>query len=156
MDNGNRYRKPYTDIPIYIIVIFQSQTRSGPDQTQNNAIFDRLDVIEASCNIGSLRYPDNEYQIDFDRNKYNDAYNEVRRFYKDYIQGEGSVLILHFKDFKEIYPLWVFDLRAQKDAILQSQPIQVKFKFRAGYDAVANNYQATALVLTTKNYICKQ
>ena len=82
-----------------------------------------MDVIEASCSIGSHRYPSNEMQIDFERNKYNDAYNEVRRFYKDYIQGEGSPYIT-FKDFKELYPLWVFDLRAQKDNF-QSQPIQV-------------------------------
>ena len=87
-------------------------------------------------------------QIDFERNKYNDAYNEIRRFYKDYIQGEGSPYIT-FKDFKEIYPLWVFGLRAQKENF-QSQPIQVKFKFRTGYDAVVDNYKATALVLTQK------
>ena len=103
----------HTDVPIYVIVGFQSQTRFGPDQTQNNGIFDTLDVFEASCNIGSVRYPDNEMQIDFDRNKYNESFNEVRRFYKDYIQGEGAPYIT-FKDYK-IYPLWVFDLRAQKD-----------------------------------------
>ena len=137
-----------TDVPIYVIVGFQTAARAGPNQTQNNAIFDRLDVIEASCNIGTVRYPDNEYQIDFTRNKYNEPYNEIRKFYKDYIGGEGSPYIT-FKDFKELYPLWVFDLRAQKDNP-SAQPIQVKFKFRAGYDATTANYQATALVLTQK------
>ena len=105
-------------------------------------------MIEASCIIGTVRYPDHEYQVDFDRNKYNEPYNEIRRFYKDYIRGEGSPYIT-FKDYKELYNLWVFDLRAQKDNP-SAQPIQVNFKFRAGYDAVANNYQATALVLTQK------
>ena len=133
-------------MPIYVIVCFQSADRTGPEQTQNNAIFDSPDIIEASCNIGTVRYPDNEYQIDFTRNKYNEPYNEIRKFYKDYIGGEGSPYIT-FKDFKELYPLWIFDLRSQKDNPA-SQPIQVKFKFRAGYDAVGENYQATALVLT--------
>ena len=137
-----------TDVPIYVIVGFQSAARAGPNQEQNNAIFDRLDVIEASCNVGTVRYPDHEYQVDFDRNKYNEPYNEIRRFYKDYIKGEGSPYIT-FKDFKELYNLWVFDLRAQKDNP-SAQPISINFKFRAGYDAVANNYQATALVLTQK------
>ena len=137
-----------SDIPIYVIVGFQTADRSGPDQTQNNAIFDRLDIIEASCNIGSVRYPEHEYQVDFNRNKYNEPYNEIHRFYKDYIKGEGSPYIT-YKDFKELYNLWVFDLRAQKDNP-SAQPISVRFKFRAGYDAVANNYQATALVLTQK------
>ena len=54
-----------------------------------------------------------------------------------------------FKDFKELYPLWVFDLRAPKDNP-SAQPIHVNFKFRLGYDAKGNNYQATALVLTQK------
>ena len=136
------------NVPIYVIVGFQSAARAGPNQEQNNAIFDRLDVIEASCNVGTVRYPEHEYQVDFERNKYNEPYNEIRRFYKDYIKGEGSPYIT-FKDFKEIYNLWVFDLRAQKETP-SPQPIQVNFKFRTGYDAVANNYQATALVLTQK------
>ena len=136
------------DIPIYVIVGFQSQARTGPDQRQNNAVFDRLDVIEASCDIGSVRYPEHEYQVDFTRNKYNEPYNEIRRFYKDYIKGEGSPYI-SFKDFKELYNLWVFDLRDQKDNP-SSQPISVEFKFRVGYDVVTANYQATALILSQK------
>ena len=137
-----------TDVLIYVITGFQTAARAGPDQTQNNAIFDRLDVIEASCNVGTVRYPDHEYQIDFNRNKYNEVYNEVRRFYKDYIKGEGAPSI-SFKDFKEIYNLYVFDLRAQKDNP-SAQPIRLNFKFRTGVDVVANNYQAIALVFTQK------
>ena len=136
------------DFPIYVIVGFQSQARTGPDQRQNNAVFDRLDVIEASCNIGSVRYPEHEYQVDFTKNKYNEPYNEIKRFYKDYIKGEGGPYIT-FKDFKELYNLWVFDLRNQKDNP-SSQPISVDFKFRVGYDAVTANYQATALILSQK------
>ena len=136
------------NVPIYVIVGFQSAARAGPNQEQNNAMFDRLDVIEASCNVGTVRYPEHEYQVDFERNKYNEPYNENRRFYKDYIKGEGSPYKT-FKDFKELYNLWVFDLRAQKDNP-SAQPIQVNFKFRAGCDAVVANYQATALVLTQK------
>ena len=79
---------------------------------------------------------------------YNEPYNEIRRFYKDYIKGEGSPNI-SFKDFKELYNLWVFDLRNQKDNP-SSQPISVDFKFRVGYDAVTANYQATALILSQK------
>ena len=137
-----------TDIPICVIVGFQSAARTGPDQTQNNAIFERPDVIEASCNVGSVKDPDNEFQKDFNRNKNNEPYNEIRQFYKDYIKGEGSPYIT-FKEFKELYNLYVFDLRAQKH-IPAAQLIGVNFKYRAAYDAVANNYQAVALVLTQK------
>ena len=108
----------------------------------------RTDIIEASCNVGTVRYQDHEIQIDFQRNKYNEPYNEVRIFYKDYIKGEGAPYI-SFRDFKELYNLHVFVLRTQKDNA-SAQPIRVDFKLRAGYYAVATNYQATALVLTQK------
>ena len=43
---------------------------------EKKAIFDRLDVTEASCNVGTVRYPEHEYQVDFDRSKNNEPYNE--------------------------------------------------------------------------------
>ena len=79
-----------SDVPIFVIVGFQSAARTGPDQDQYNAIFDRLDVIEATCIVGCVRYPDHEFQIDYQRNKNNEVYNEVRRFYKDYIKRSQS------------------------------------------------------------------
>ena len=107
------------------------------------------DIIECSCHIGAVKFPDtNEYQVDFERNKYNDLYNEVRRFYKDFIHGEGSPYI-SFKDFRELYPFIIFDLRANKDMV-SSQSVQAKFRFRAGYDAVGANLQAIGLLLTQK------
>ena len=137
------------ELLIYAIIAFQNQDRFSPDQTQNNAIFDHPDIIEASCHIGSVKFPDtNEYQVDFERNKFNDLYNEVRRFYKDFIKGEGSPYI-SFKVFKELYPFIIFDLRANKD-MLSSQSVQARFRFRGGYDAVAQNFQAIGLLLTQK------
>ena len=58
-----------SDVPMIVIVGFQSAARAGPDQTQNNSIFDRPDIIEASCNVGTVRYPDHDFQIDYQRNK---------------------------------------------------------------------------------------
>ena len=74
----------------------------------------------------------------------------MRRYYKDYVKTEGSPFI-KFRDFKELYNLWVLDSRAQKENP-SAQPISIHFKFRAGYDAVADKNQATALVLTQKSH----
>ena len=112
------------DIPIYIIVGFQSQARTRLDLRQNNAIFDTLDVLEASCNIGSVRYPEHEYQVDFERNRYIVPYNEIRRFYNKYIKSKESPYITP-KDFNELYNLRVFDLRAQ-NIILHQIHFQLK------------------------------
>ena len=56
---------------------------------------------------------------------------------------------ISFKDFKELYPFIIFDLRANKDMV-SSQSVQAKFRFRAGYDAVGQNLQAIGLLLTQK------
>ena len=81
-----------TDIPTYVIVGFQTTVRVRPDQTQNNAIFGRPDMIEASCIVGTTRYPDNEFQVDFLRNKYFEPYNEIRDFIK--ITSKVKVLLI--------------------------------------------------------------
>ena len=47
-------------------------------------------MIEASCNLGTLRYPDHEFQIDFQKNICIEPYSEIRRFYKDYIKEDGA------------------------------------------------------------------
>ena len=75
-----------SDIPVYVIVAFQTAARAGPYQTQNNAIFDRLDVIEASCNVGTVGYPDKEYQKDFQSNKYIEHYNEIFKEFNEYFK----------------------------------------------------------------------
>ena len=62
---------------------------------------------------------------------------------------EKVVLIYYFKDFKELYPFIIFDLRANKDMV-SSQSVQARFRFRAGYDAVGQNLQAIGLLLTQK------
>ena len=92
---------------------FKHKINYAPDQTQNNAIFDRPDVLEANCIVGSLKYPDTKNQIDFERNKYNDVYNEMRRFYKDFIGRQGTPYI-SYKDFKELYPCLFYDLEITK------------------------------------------
>ena len=57
----------------------------------------------------ATKFPDtNEYQVDFERNKYNDLFNEVKRFYKDFIQWRRSTIHYHYKDFEELYPFRYF------------------------------------------------
>ena len=137
------------DIPIYVIVGFQTAARIGPDQTQNNGVFDILDVIGASLKIGSERYPDNEMQIDYNRNNYDEPYNELKRFKKEYIGEQSLPPFITYKEFKDLYNLYVFDIRNQKEH-LSAQQLQIKFQFRAGYDAAAQNATAFALVLKNR------
>ena len=87
-------------------------------------------------------------QIDYSRNKYIDAYNEVVKFYKHALCREGSPKIT-FNEFRDNYSLYVVDITAQQDHIA-AQTIQLDFKFRAGEDIVGQNYLAIALILTKR------
>ena len=137
------------DIPIDVIVGFQSAARLSPDQTQNNGVFDQLDIIGASLKVGSERYPDNEMSLDYNINKYSDAYRELKKFKKEYIGEQSLNPYITYKEFKDLYNIYVFDIRNQK-AHLSAQQLQVKFTFRAGFDATTLNATAFALVLKNR------
>ena len=136
-------------LPIYVIVGFQSADRLGPAQTQNNGVFDQLPIIEAYCKIGSVKYPDESINLDYLRNDYDDGYNEVLKFFREYVGEQTVTPYITFQDFKEKYNLYLFDLRNQRDHIA-SQQVTATFKFVAGDDVVAENYTAFALVLTNR------
>ena len=78
----------------------------------------------------SVKFPDsNEYQVDFERNKYNDLYNEVRRFYKDFIQGEGSPYIV-LKILKN-YILLLYLILELIKIWLSSQSVQARISIQS-------------------------
>ena len=135
------------DIPLQIIVGFQSIERLQ-SQTQNNGVFDQLNITSAQCRIGTDRYPDQPYTLDYTRNKYNDAYEAVRNYYYDFMEGKSSPY-LTFKDLKTLYPFLLFDLRAQKE-YLASQPIYIDIEFAEGFDAVGGDYMGIAVSSSRK------
>jgi hypothetical protein len=133
------------DIPIYVIVGFQSQARQGPSQTANNGVFDQLDIISASVKIGSERYPDNSINLDYDRNNYNDAYEAIKRIKEEHFGVKELPPLINYKEFKDLYNIYVFDIRNQKEH-LSAQQITINFQFRAGFN-IAPNFSAIGLVL---------
>ena len=65
--------------PSFIIVGFQARNKID-SQTLDNAIFDRLPVSNAVCKIGSEKSPDDGIECDYDRDKYDQAYSEIKTF----------------------------------------------------------------------------
>ena len=140
------------ELPIYCNIGFQNQDRFSVQIKHKIMLYSiSPDIIECSCVIGSTKFPDcNEYQVDFERNKYNDSYNEVRRFYEHFIQGEGKPYI-SFKDYKELYPFIIFALRQLKKMLLASQSSSKQdFVSEQEMMVLEQNLQAIGLLLTQK------
>ena len=66
--------------PLFIIVGFHA--RNNTDfQTHNNATFNRLTFSNAVCKIGSKTFSLDGIDCDYDRDKYDQAYHEIKTFY---------------------------------------------------------------------------
>ena len=81
-------------------------------------------------------------KIDYTRNIYDDAYNEVLSFYKNQI-GLPHIPLISRAEFKANYNFYIFDLRYQPEHI-SAQPMKVFFEFA---NAPAAGISAHALVL---------
>ena len=129
-----------------MIVGFQARNKID-SQTHDIATFDRLLVSNAVCKIGSEKYPDDGKECDYDRDKYDQAYNEIENFY--HLKSETNLLnpFIDLHKFRRSSNFYVFGLSKQKDQIA-SQPIRLEFKFNAAFGVA--DYIAYALVLTPK------
>ena len=83
--------------------------------------------------------------LNYARNDYDDAYNEVQNFYYNNVSSIQEPGISR-RDFKEHYNFYIFDLRYQKEHI-SAQQLQLQFKFSAAPGA---GFVARALVLTRR------
>ena len=112
--------KSSPDIPRFIIVGFQANKNN--DQTTNPAIFDSLYVRNIYVTLNSKRYPDTDYDNDFKKNQYSRIYGDASLFRKKFynmdelISNPGIDPI----DYKEIFPLYVFDVTKQSEKLKTS------------------------------------
>ena len=132
--------------PTYVVVGFQARNEIV-SQTHNNSTFDRLSVSNAVCKIGSQNHPDDQKECNYNRDKYDQAYYEIKSFYN--LHSESNLLkpFISLHKFRTSYNFYVFDLSKQNSPIA-SDPIRLEFKFSAGFGVA--DFVAHALVLTPK------
>ena len=53
----------------------------------NNEI-NRLDVVETSCHVKTVRCPENEFQVEIDQKNHSETYGKLMRLYRNYIESE--------------------------------------------------------------------
>ena len=137
--------KSSPDIPRFIIVGFQS----GKNNTQegNPAIFDHLFVRNIYVTLNAKRYPDTDYDNNFTENRYSKIYGDATLFRKKFFNMDELVSNsgLNPVDYKNIFPLYLFDVSKQSEKLKTSvSDIHIKAFFNAN-PAGGNNPPANTM-----------
>ena len=136
--------KSSPDIPRFIIVGFQSDKNNN--QEQNPAIFDHLYVRNIYVTLNAKRYPDTDYDNDFNKNQYSRIYGDASSFRKKFFNMDELVSNsgINPLEYKNLFPLYVFDVTKQSEKLKTSvSDIHIK----AFFDNVpgANNPPANTI-----------
>ena len=97
--------KSSPDIPRFIIVGFQSGKNNL--QTENPAIFDNCDIRNIYVTLNAKRYPDTDYENDFNNNKFSRIYGDAALFRKKFYNMDELISNHNINpvDYKNLYPL---------------------------------------------------
>ena len=122
--------KSSPDIPRFIIVGFQ--TNKNNNQETNPAIFDHCDVRNIYVTLNAKRYPDIDYENNFKINKFSRIYGDAATFRKKFYNMDELVSNHNINpvDYKNLYPLFVFDVTKQSEKLKTSvSDIHIKASF---------------------------
>ena len=146
--------KSSPDIPRFIIVGFQSGRNNN--QEQNPAIFDHLYVRNIYVTLNAKRYPDTDYDNDFNKNQYSRIYGDASSFRKKFFNMDELVSNsgINPLDYKNLFPLYVFDVTKQSEKLKTSvSDIHIKAFFDndpAGGNNPPDNTMAYAVIISDR------
>ena len=146
--------KSSPDIPRFIIVGFQSDKNNN--QEQNPAIFDHLYVRNIYVTLNAKRYPDTDYDNDFNKNQYSKIYGDASSFRKKFFNMDELVSNsgINPLDYKNLFPLYVFDVTKQSKKLKTSvSDIHIKAFFDndpAGGNNPPANTMAYAVIISDR------
>ena len=146
--------KSSPDIPRFIIVGFQSGKNNN--QERNPAIFDHLYVRNIYVILNAKRYPDTDYDNDFNKNQYSRIYGDASSFRKKFFNMDELVSNsgINPLDYKNLFPLYVFDVTKQSEKLKTSvSDIHIKAFFDndpAGADNPPVNTMAYAVIISDR------
>ena len=124
--------KSSPDIPRFIIIGFQ--TGKNNNQTTNPAIFNHLYVRNIYVTLNAKRYPDTDYDNDFEKNHYSRIYGDAAIFRKKIYNMDELISNCNIDplEYKDLYPLYVFDVTKQSEKLKTSvSDIHIKASFNS-------------------------
>jgi len=134
--------------PRYVIVAFQ--TEKDGDQVKNASVFDHVNVQNMYVMLNSTRYPAVDYNLSFTKQQFSRVYGDAAAFRTKFYNMDELVSNPNItpSDFKDLYPLFVFDVSKQSERLKTSvMDIQIKTKFSQN---VPDGTEAFAMVISDK------
>ena len=147
--------KSSPDIPRFIIVGFQIERNNN--QEQNPARFDNCNIGNIYVTLNAKRYPDTDYDINFNENRFCRIYGDSSTFRKKFYNMDELVSNHNINpvDYKNLYPIFVFDVTKQSEKLKTAvSDIHVKMRFNTNpaLDRLNNlqNVMAYAVIISDR------
>ena len=140
--------KSSPEVPRFIIVGFQ--TGKSNIQTENASTFNNVNVSNIYVMLNSMRYPTTDYNISFLAQKFSRVYGDVVEFRSKFFNMDELVSNPNITpaDYKDLYPLFLFDVSKQSEKLKYSTTdIQIKMFFSANVPA---NTEAYAVIISDR------
>ena len=140
--------KSSPEVPRFILVGFQ--TDKSKNRKKNTSTFNNVNVSNIYAMLNSMRYPTTDYNISFLAQKLSRVYGDVAEFRAKFFNMDELVSNPNItpSDYKELYPLFLFDVSKQSEKLKYSTTdIQIKMHFSAGIPA---NTQAYAVIISDR------
>ena len=100
-------------------------------------------MLKIFVTLNSTRYPEVDYQISFTRQQFSRAYSDAALFRSKFFNMDGLVSNPNISpsDYKDFYPLFLFDVSKQSERLKYSvTDIQMKAFFNDNVDARTEAY----------------
>ena len=147
--------KSSPDIPRFIIVGFQIERNNN--QEQNPARFDNCNIGNIYVTLNAKRYPDTDYDINFNENRFCRIYGDSSTFRKKFYNMDELVSNHNINpvDYKNLYPIFVFDVTKQSEKLKTAvSDIHVKMRFNTNpaldRDNNPRNVMAYAVIISDR------
>ena len=147
--------KSSPDIPRFIIVGFQIGRNNN--QEQNPARFDNCNIGNIYVTLNAKRYPDTDYDINFNENRFCRIYGDSSTFRKKFYNMDELVSNHNINpvDYKNLYPIFVFDVTKQSEKLKTAvSDIHVKMCFNTNpaldRDNNPQNVMAYAVIISDR------
>ena len=145
--------KSSPDIPRFIIVGFQIDRNNN--QVQNPARFDNCNIGNIYVTLNAKRYPDTDYDINFNENRFCRIYGDSSTFRKKFYNMDELVSNHNINpvDYKNLYPIFVFDVTKQSEKLktaVSDIHIKMRFNTNPALDNAGNpqNVMAYAVIIS--------
>ena len=140
------------NVPTWIILGFEQKERQDSQKLSNDTFY-RPPMTSAQCIIGTRKYPDSAFLLNYDDNDNSQGYGQINETFKALTKDDVLRLYISENVFRLSndcnnigYNLYSFDIRYQKN-FESAQPIKVEFKFS---EIVIGGIYAYVLIFTNK------